>query len=77
MLSGIVPWRDVDAIYNDCRLLSCPMDVGRVPLNLTLSIYRLDKLDIEPIVVEMGPGIYIHIHNNDYLVLFKYTYTQK
>jgi hypothetical protein len=35
MLVGIVPWRDVESIYNDCRLLSCPIVVGRAPLRLT------------------------------------------
>jgi hypothetical protein len=56
MLSGIVPWRHVKSIYNDCRLLSCPMDVGRALLSLILDKCRLDKLDIEPIVVGMEPG---------------------
>jgi hypothetical protein len=35
MLVGIVPWRHVDSIYNDCRLLSRPIVVGRAPLRLT------------------------------------------
>jgi hypothetical protein len=68
ILNGIVPCKDVEYIYNDCRLLSCPIVVGRVPMRLTACICRIDKLDIEPIVVGMEPGIYIHIHNYDYLV---------
>jgi hypothetical protein len=71
MLGGIVPWTHVDSMWNDCRLLSCPMVVGRVPLRLTLDIYRLDKLDIEPMVVGMEPSKtcrsrHIHITQNVY-----------
>jgi hypothetical protein len=59
MLDGIVPWRDVDSIYIDSRLLSCPMDVGRAPLSATLNKYSDDKLDIDPKVVGMEPRKYI------------------
>jgi hypothetical protein len=33
------------------------MDEGRVPLNLIVSIFRIDKLDIEPIVPGIVPKI--------------------
>jgi hypothetical protein len=70
MLVGIVPWRHVDSIYNDCRLLSLPRVVGRVPLRLTLCTYRIVKLDIEPMVVGMEPKIYM----NTYLYRTKHEY---
>jgi hypothetical protein len=57
MVVGIVPWKDVYCMFKNCRLLSCPMAVGRAPLKLTNDIYRLDKLDIDPIVVGMEPKI--------------------
>jgi hypothetical protein len=58
MLLGRVPWRDVDSIYSDCRLLSRPIYVGRAPLSLTLYTYRLDKLVIESMVVGMEPKMW-------------------
>jgi hypothetical protein len=61
MLDGIVPWRNVDSIYIDCRLLSCPMDQGRVPVSLRLLKYSNDKLDIDPKASGMEPSIYICI----------------
>jgi hypothetical protein len=60
MLGGIVPWRHVDSIYIDCRLLSCPMVVGRAPLSLRLLKYSDDKLDIDHKVVGMGPRKYMY-----------------
>jgi hypothetical protein len=56
-----VPSRDVKPIYIDCRLLSCPMVVGRVPSRLALYKYKIDKLDIEPMVVGMEPRKYTYI----------------
>jgi hypothetical protein len=61
MLGGIVLLRDIYSRANDCRLLSCTMLVGRVPLSLALNKCRMDKLDIEPIVVGMVPRMYIYI----------------
>jgi hypothetical protein len=60
MLGGIVPWRDVDSIYIDCRLLSCPMDEGRAPLSLRLLKYSNDKLDIDPKASGMEPRKYMY-----------------
>jgi hypothetical protein len=55
MLDGIVPLKHVYTIYNDCRLLSSPMVVGRAPLRLTKDIDRIDNLDKEPMVVGTEP----------------------
>jgi hypothetical protein len=33
MLDGRLPSRDVTDISRVCKLLSCPMDVGRVPFS--------------------------------------------
>jgi hypothetical protein len=60
MLDGIVPWRDVDSIYIDSRLLSCPMVVGRVPLSLRLLKYSNNKLDIDPKASGMEPRKYMY-----------------
>jgi hypothetical protein len=35
------------------------MDVGRVPLSFNDPKYRLDKLDIDPMVAGIGPKMYM------------------
>jgi hypothetical protein len=60
MLGGIVPWRHVNSIYIDCRLLSCPMVVGRAPLSATSNKCSDDKLDIDHKVVGMVPRRYMY-----------------
>jgi hypothetical protein len=62
MLVGIVPWRHVDSINNDCRLLSRPMVVGRAPLMVIFRKCKIDKFDREPIVEGMEPRIYTCIY---------------
>jgi hypothetical protein len=45
------------------------MDVGRVPLSLIDCKYRVDMLEIDPMVVGIDPGMHIKI----YKYLFKRT----
>jgi hypothetical protein len=55
MLVGRVPFIDVVYMCIDCRLLNSPIDVGRAPLRESVSKYKYDNFDRDPMVSGMVP----------------------
>jgi hypothetical protein len=56
MLDGRAPLRHVYDMVRLCRLLSCPMDEGRVPLSLNEYKFSEVKLDKHPMVSGIAPN---------------------
>jgi hypothetical protein len=60
MLDGIGPLSDIASILTYNRLLSCPMDAGRVPFSFSPDRVRAVKLEMAPMVEGTVPDISIN-----------------